>query len=245
MKKLNFIVESNESVAKDCYRMDLCCTDEQYRFSGEFVELLIEDCYLRRPLSVADSKDNRITLIYKVVGEGTKILSEYCEGRQIDVLTDLGRGFDAACCKQKALLLGGGLGAAPLYMLAKELKAQGKTVEAVLGFGSEEEIVLEEEFSKICDSLTIATMDGSKGIKGTPCDVIKQTKPSFDFYYCCGPMVMMKSVSKMLPGKGEASLEERMGCGAGFCYGCSINTAKGPKRVCKDGPVFKTEDLLW
>jgi len=245
MKKLDFIVESNKAVAKDCYRLDLSCTDPLYRFSGEFVELAIEGCFLRRPLSVADSRDNKITLIYKVVGEGTKILSEYTEGRQINVLTDLGRGFDADCCKKEALLLGGGLGAAPLYMLAKQLKAQGKKVNAILGFGCSEDIVMESEFKNLCDTLTIVTMDGSEGIKGTPCEGFKQIKPSFDFYYCCGPMVMMKAVSKLLPGKGEASLEERMGCGTGICYGCSINTTKGPKRVCKDGPVFKTEDLLW
>jgi len=245
MKKLDFIVSSNEPVAKDCYRLELRCTQQSYRFSGEFVSLAIENCFLRRPLSVADSHENCITLIYKVVGEGTKILSGYAKGRTIDVLTDLGKGFDPDACKAKALLVGGGLGAAPLYMLAKQLRNQGKKVNAILGFGSECDIVLEKEFTQHCDSVTIVTMDGSKGIKGTPCDAIKQLKPSYDFYYSCGPMVMMKALASLATGKGEASLEERMGCAAGFCYGCSINTAKGPKRVCKDGPVFKTEDLLW
>ena len=201
--------------------------------------------YLRRPFSVCDADEGSLTLLYKTVGEGTRKLAALPEGTELSVLTGLGRGFDADACRKKALLVGGGLGAAPLYPLAKRLKAQGKDVTVVLGFNRKEEIVLEREFRALCNTFTLSTLDGSAGIKGFVTDAIKVLQPEYDYFYTCGPMVMMKAVCELLEGPGEASLEERMGCGAGFCYGCSIQTAKGPRRVCKDGPVFKKEDILW
>jgi dihydroorotate dehydrogenase electron transfer subunit len=137
------------------------------------------------------------------------------------------------------------LGVPPLFHLAKRLKAQGKHVTAVLGFNTADDVLLMEEFRRVCDIVAVSTVDGSVGVKGFVTDAILAIRPSFDFFYTCGPMVMMKVVCQALEGPGEASLEERMGCGAGFCYGCSIETKNGPRRVCKDGPVFKKEDLLW
>ena len=186
-----------------------------------------------------------MTLVYTVVGEGTKVLSEMAVGGELEVLTGLGKGFDPEACRERALLVGGGLGVPPLLLLAKRLKAKGKHVTAVLGFNKADEIILADPFRSICDEVLVSTVDGSVGVKGFVTDAIAAARPVFDYFYTCGPMVMMKVVCNTLEGPGEASLEERMGCGAGFCYGCSIQTKNGPRRVCKDGPVFKKEELIW
>ena len=212
---------------------------------GEFIDISIPGFYLRRPLSICDEENGKLTVVYKVVGEGTKVLSEMAVGAVLEVLTGLGKGFDPDACEAQALLVGGGLGVPPLYLLAKELKARGKKVTAVLGFNKADEIILADDFQAVCDEVVISTADGSVGVKGFVTDAIKALQPAYDYFYTCGPMVMMKVVCAVLEGPGEASLEERMGCGAGFCYGCSIQTKNGPKRVCKDGPVFKKEELLW
>ena len=183
--------------------------------------------------------------MYKTVGEGTRALAHLAAGASLSVLEGLGKGFDADACRNRALLVAGGLGAAPLLLLARKLKAQGKAVTAVLGFNRQDEIVLEEEFRAVCDSVVLSTVDGSVGVKGFVTDAIGTLEPDWDFFYTCGPMVMMKAVCRQVKGPGEVSLEERMGCGAGFCYCCSIQTKDGPRRVCADGPVFRKEDLLW
>ena len=238
-KELYRIVE-NKLVATDTYKLVLAGNVD-----GEFVHIDIPGYYLRRPFSICDADEGSLTLLFKTVGEGTKALAALPVGTSLNVLTGLGKGFDADACRKEALLVGGGLGAAPLYPLAKILKNQGKSLTVVLGFNKKEEIVLEEEFRTLCNSFYFTTLDGSAGIKGFVTDALKRLQPEFDYFYTCGPMVMMKAVCELLEGPGEASLEERMGCGAGFCYGCSIQTANGPRRVCKDGPVFKKEELLW
>lgn len=235
-------IEENAPVAARTYKMVLA---GEGAAEGEFVHIAVPGFYLRRPLSVCDREEGRLTVIYKVVGEGTKALSEMPVGTELEVLSGLGRGFDPEACRDRALLVGGGLGVPPLYLLAKELKARGKKVTAVLGFNRADEIILAEEFRRVCDEVVISTADGSVGVKGFVTDALKALRPSYDHFYTCGPMVMMKAVCAALDGPGEASLEERMGCGAGFCYGCSIETINGPRRVCKDGPVFKKEELQW
>ena len=262
MIKQQFKIVENQVVAFKTYRLVLECAPLSFRPSdsplsfrpsgasgeistGEFVNLEIPGYYLRRPISICDAEGGKLTLFYKTVGAGTKALSTMPVGSEIDVLTGLGRGFDADACKNEALLVAGGLGAAPLFLLCKKLKAQGKKVTAILGFNKADEIVLEEDFRSLCDGFAIATMDGSAGIKGLVTDAISALQPSWDYFYTCGPMVMMRAVCSALEGPGEASLEERMGCGAGFCYCCSIQTTGGPRRVCKDGPVFKKEDIIW
>ena len=243
MEKRLFSIVANDSVARLTWRLEL--SSPGYEFSGEFVDIAIDGYYLRRPLSVCSAKPGRMTLIYKVVGEGTRALALKRPGETLDLLTGLGRGFDASLCTESALLVGGGLGAAPLLMLARELRARGRHITAVLGFNAAEEIVLGDEFREVCDDVAIATLDGSVGVKGFVTDAIASLKPSYDCFYTCGPLVMMKVVCQSLSGHGQASLEERMGCGAGFCYGCSIQTTSGVKRVCKDGPVFDKEDIIW
>lgn len=242
MNKLVYTIAENQLVAADTWRLVLSGRGAE---DGEFVHLEIPGFYLRRPFSVCDAGEGSLTLLYKTVGEGTRKLAALPAGTPVSVLSGLGRGFDPDACRQKALLVGGGLGAAPLYPLAKKLKAQGKSVTAVLGFNKKEEIVLEREFLALCNSFSLATLDGTAGIKGFVTDALQEMQPEYDCFYTCGPMVMMKAVCGLLEGPGEASLEERMGCGAGFCYGCSIRTNSGPRRVCKDGPVFKKEEILW
>ena len=245
MIKSLYTIAENTLIAPKTYRLVLAGADA---VDGEFVNIAIPGYYLRRPLSVCNLEDGKLTIVYKVVGEGTKVLSEMPVGASLEVLTGLGKGFDPEACRKEALVVGGGLGVPPLLLLAKELKelkASGKKVTAVLGFNKAEEIILEEEFRRVCDEVVVSTVDGSVGVKGFVTDAIKAAEPSFDYFYTCGPMVMMKVVCAALEGPGEASLEERMGCGAGFCYGCSIQTKNGPRRVCKDGPVFKKEELIW
>lgn len=245
MQKRRFTILSNTPVAAGAYRLDLAADDPAFFPEGEFVDLAVPGFFLRRPLSICDCRPGRMTLVYKVVGEGTEVLSDMPEGAELEVLTGLGRGFDPEACRERALLLGGGLGVPPLLLLAKRLKAQGKHVTAVLGFNTADDVLLVEDFRKVCDIVAVSTVDGSVGVKGFVTDAIVAIRPAFDFFYTCGPMVMMKVVCQALDGPGEASLEERMGCGAGFCYGCSIQTKNGPRRVCKDGPVFKKEELIW
>ena len=259
MKKSLYTIVENTLIATKTYKMVLSFRAESEGRSreicrGEFIDISIPGFYLRRPLSICDFEDGKLTVVYKVVGEGTKVLSEMPVGAELEVLSGLGRGFDPDACREKALLVGGGLGVPPLYLLAKELKARGKKVTAVLGFNKADEIILADEFKAVCDEVVISTADGSMGVKGFVTDAIKEMagqaghdgyNSQADYFYTCGPMVMMKAVCKALEGPGEASLEERMGCGAGFCYGCSIETKNGPRRVCKDGPVFKKEELIW
>lgn len=245
MEKRNFKIESNSCIAAGTYRLELTAIEPGYKFSGEFVDIAIPGYYLRRPLSVCDYSEGRLCLVYKVVGEGTEALSKMGQGAVLELLTGLGRGFDENACTASALLVSGGLGAAPLLPLAKRLKAKGRRITAILGFNTAADAVLVNEFEQLCDTVTVTTMDGSLGIKGLVTDAFARTKPEFDYFYTCGPYVMMKAVCNMIPTPGEASLEARMGCGAGFCYGCSCKTLVGAKRICKDGPVFKKEEIIW
>ncbi len=242
MQKKDYTVTENRLIAADTYRLVLSGDGP---VEGEFVHLEIPGYFLRRPFSVCETSQDGLTLLYKTVGEGTRALANLPVGTTLSVVSGLGKGFSADACRENALLVGGGLGAAPLYLLAKELKAQGKHITAILGFNKADELVLQKEFEALCDQVAITTLDGSVGIKGFVTDALKSLQPEYDYFYTCGPMVMMKAVCEMLSGPGEASLEERMGCGAGFCYGCSIQTTNGPRRVCHDGPVFKKEEILW
>ncbi|MBQ9660185.1 MAG: dihydroorotate dehydrogenase electron transfer subunit [Bacteroidales bacterium] len=255
MQKRIFRIASNEGVARDTFRLVLRTEGTVAVRSGQFVDIALPGFYLRRPISVSDCLPDGVVLYYKVVGEGTRAMSEMAPGTELELLLPLGSGFHPEKCREHALLIGGGLGAAPLYLLAKELLAAGKQVTAVLGFNRADEICLAEELRALGVPVHIATMDGSVGTKGFVTDAIAanlvipgsapESRSAFDRFYTCGPLPMMKAVCTALDVPGEVSLEERMGCGAGFCYGCSIQTARGPKRVCVDGPVFDKEDVLW
>ena len=245
MQKRLFTIESNDPAARDTFRIVLRTDGPVAVRSGQFVDLALPEFYLRRPISVSDARPDAVTLYYKVVGEGTRVLSGMAPGTTLELLLPLGNGFHPEKCDRAALLVGGGLGAAPLYLLAKELLAQGKQATAVLGFNKADEICLAEELKALGIPVLIATMDGSVGTQGFVTDAIAAAKPAFDRFYACGPLPMLKAVCKSLDAAGEISLEERMGCGAGFCYGCTVQTANGPRRVCADGPVFDKEDIAW
>ena len=257
MQKRLFKIESHSPVARDTFRLVLRTGGTVAVRSGEFVDIALPGFYLRRPISVSDCLPDGLVLYYKVVGDGTRAMAEMAPGTALELLCGgeagacggavggLGSGFRPERCREAALLAGGGLGAAPLYLLAKELLALGKQVTVVLGFNRADEICLEQEFRALGVPVHIATLDGSAGTRGFVTDAIAAAQPAFDRFYTCGPLPMMKALCAALPTPGEVSLEERMGCGAGFCYGCSVQTLSGPKRVCADGPVFDKEEVLW
>ena len=234
----------NEKIAKDVFKMLLEGNTSFIANSGQFINIELEDLYLRRPISICDYDENTITIIYKVVGEGTEKMSKMCTGEKLDILTGLGNGFDTNCKGDKPLIIGGGVGTPPLYRLCKDLIKKGKSPIVVLGFASKEDIFYEEEFKKLKVPVYISTVDGSYGTKGFVTDIIKDLE-EYTYFYACGPMNMLKAVSSELTVEGQLSLEERMGCGFGACMGCTIKTKNGYKRVCKEGPVFKKEELIW
>ncbi len=245
MKKELFTIESNELVAKGTFRMVLRSGTFRKMRCGQFVDIALDGRFLRRPISVCDSSDGVLTLLYKTVGDGTFQMSDMHAGEVLDILTGLGNGFDVSACSESALLLGGGIGTAPLYQLARELVADGRKVHVVCGFNTADEMVLYKELKAVGADVAVATLDGSCGVRGFVTDAYAAAPQAYDYYYVCGPMPMEKAVWRQFSGKGEFSLEERMGCGTGICYGCSVMTASGSKRVCKDGPVFRKEELLW
>lgn len=245
MQDTTFTILSNEAIAKNSFRMVLEGCTAAISAPGQFVNLSLQGFFLRRPISVCDWEEGRLTLVYKVVGKGTKIMSELIKGDTLDILTGLGHGFDTAASSSHALLVGGGVGSAPLFALAKKLKAEGKKVTVVLGFNTAAEVMLAEDYQAIGAKLLITTMDGSMGIKGLVTDALKQVEPDYDFFYSCGPRVMMKALCMATDKAGQISMEERMGCGFGICYGCSCHTTKGAARVCSDGPVFNKEEVIW
>ena len=245
MQQVIFEIVSNRALTPLIYEMRLKGDTSAITRPGQFVELSIEGLFLRRPISVCNYDEGELTLVYKVVGKGTAEMAAMQVGRKVDVLTGLGNGFNADAECQRALLVGGGVGVPPLYRLARELLAKGREVTVVLGFNTAAELFYEEEFKALGVNLVVATVDGSKGVKGFVTDAIRESGVAFDYFYSCGPLPMLKALSQSVATDGELSLEERMGCGFGICMGCSIQTASGAKRVCKEGPVFKKEEILW
>ena len=244
MERHKLIVKSNRLIAKNIWEMKLDgCTNVQK--AGQFVNLELDGLFLRRPISVCDwEEDGTLTLSYRVVGKGTAQMSELLPGSEIDVLTALGNGFNSGKDCRKPLLIGGGIGVAPLYKLAKEIAARGLRQTVICGFKNASEIFYRQEFEAIQGlTLIITTEDGSEGVKGFVTDAMKGLE--FDYFYTCGPMPMLKALCKVCDAPGEASLEERMGCGFGICMGCTCKTMTGGKRICKEGPVFNREELVW
>ncbi len=235
-------VLKNEQLTSTVFRMVLGGDTAALTAPGQFVNLLVEGCYLRRPISVYDWDENTVTIIYKVVGEGTEKMSKWQKGHKCDILVGLGNGFDTSKSGDRPLLIGGGVGVPPLYGLCKRLVAEGKKPTVILGFNEESEIFCKEEFSALADTF-ITTVDGSVGVKGYVTDAMKDM--TYSFFYTCGPMPMFKAIEKTATGSGEYSFEERMGCGFGACMGCSCKTKYGNKRICKDGPVLEREEIIW
>ena len=242
-KKGIYEIASNEPLTESVWRMVLVGDTQYLTAPGQFVNIAVEGCYLRRPISVCDYDDKSITLIYKVVGRGTEIMSRMQVGEKLDVLTGLGNGFSTAAATECPVLVGGGVGVPPLYNLAKKLHAAGKKVQVVLGFNRADEIFYADEFRALGVDVHIATVDGSVGVKGFVTDAMKQI--SFDYVYTCGPLPMLKAIYAATECDGEYSFEERMGCGFGACMGCSCQTTKGSKRICKEGPVLKRDEIIF
>ncbi len=243
MQQTIFEIKSNEKIAKDVFKMVLVGDTSGLNNPGQFVNIKLDGFFLRRPISVCDYKENELTLIYKVVGEGTEVMAKMTSGEKLDILTGLGNGFDTALSGDKPVVIGGGVGVPPMFNLAKKLISEGKTVTAVLGFNKEEEIFCKEEFEAIGAKVIITTVDGSVGIKGFVTNALEDI--DFTYTYCCGPEPMLKAVYNASDKSGQYSFEERMGCGFGACMGCSCKTKYGNKRICKDGPVLVKEEIIW
>lgn len=238
-------ITSNRQLAPSIYEMRLEGDTSAISSAGQFVEISLEGFFLRRPISVCDYSGDSLTLVYKCVGRGTRVMSDLQTGTVLDVLCGLGNGFNVEQPCSHALLVGGGVGTPPLYALARQLKAKGRRVTVVLGFNAASEIFYREQFEALGVEVVIATADGSEGVRGFVTDAIKTLDGTFDYLYSCGPLPMLRALSEQCDVDGELSLEERMGCGFGVCMGCSIMTRSGAKRVCKEGPVFKKEDIIW
>lgn len=242
MKQSLFEIIENIPLTRDVYRMKLRGDLSQITRPGQFVNIRLSGLYLRRPISVCDAENGILTLIYKAVGEGTRQMSRMAAGEKLDVLTGLGNGYDLSRAGDRPLLLGGGVGVPPLYLLAKELVRAGKTPRVILGFNTKDEVFYEEEFRALGCDVTVTTVDGTCGTKGFVTDAMGE---GYTFFYTCGPEPMLKAVFRASRTSGQMSFERRMGCGFGACMGCSCKTLTGNKRICKEGPVMDKEDILW
>ena len=234
---------SNEKIAKSVYKIVLEGDTSAITAPGQFINIKLDGKFLRRPISICDSDERTITVIYKVVGEGTEQMSAMCPDETLDVLVGLGNGYDTNESGSSPLLLGGGVGVPPLYKLAKKLISEGKKVSVVLGFNTADEVFYETEFKALGADVKVATADGSYGIKGFVTDVLKDI--DYTYFFTCGPEPMFKAIEKTVTTSGQYSFEERMGCGFGACMGCTCKTKYGNKRICKDGPVLKREEIIW
>ena len=242
MIEVTYTIAENALIASGVYRLKLEGDTSAITAPGQFLDLRLPGFFLRRPISICDWDERSVTLLYKVVGGGTDWLSRCTLGQTLDALSGLGNGFDVAACGETTLLSGGGIGTAPLFGLAKCLLAAGKTPVAVLGFNTAEDVFYENEFKALGVQTVIATADGSCGTRGFVTDALPEDGT---YVYACGPMPMLQALCSATPLDGQLSLEARMGCGFGACMGCTIETAHGPKRVCKEGPVFRKEELIW
>ncbi|MBR4843553.1 MAG: dihydroorotate dehydrogenase electron transfer subunit [Alistipes sp.] len=244
-KKGIYTILSNEPLTPVVYRMVLEGDTQYITRSGQFINIELEGKFLRRPISVSDYDATTVTIIYKVVGSGTEQMREMKAGQKLDILTGLGNGFNTENEAQRPLLVGGGVGVPPLYNLAKRLLEEGKKPMVILGFNTKSEIFYEEQFKALGVEVYCSTADGSYGVKGFVTDVIREKELQFDYLYTCGPLPMLKALYDATEVEGEFSFEERMGCGFGACMGCSCKTKYGNKRICKDGPVLKREEIIW
>lgn len=242
MKQSFFDVIENTKLTENVYKMCIKGDTSEITAPGQFVNIKLDGHFLRRPISVCDCEGDVLTIIYKVVGKGTEIMARLSGGK-LDVLTGLGNGYDLSKCGDAPLLLGGGVGVPPLYMLAKKLIENGKKVTVVLGFNTKNEVFYEQEFKRLGAEVYVTTVDGSYGIKGFVTDAAKDL--NYSYFYTCGPEPMLKAVYSSLTSLGQFSFEERMGCGFGACMGCSCKTVTGYKRICKEGPVLEKEEILW
>lgn len=244
MKKGLFTIKGNEKLTEDVFKMILCGDTSEITASGQFVNIEIEGLFLRRPISVCDVNGTLLTIIYKVAGKGTEQMSRMAKGETLDVLTGLGNGYDISKSGNNPVLVGGGVGVPPMYLLAKRLVSEGKCPKAILGFNTKYDVFCEDDFRALGIDVVITTVDGSYGKKGFVTDALKDCG-DYSYTFCCGPEPMLKAVYDAAETDGQYSFEERMGCGFGACMGCSCKTKYGYKRICKDGPVLEKGEIVW
>ena len=242
MQKSIFGIVSNEALTENVYKMVLAGDTSHITAPGQFVNIALSGLYLRRPISVCDVEEDKLTIIYKAVGKGTQQMSQMTQG-DLDILTGLGNGYDLSLSGENPVLLGGGVGVPPMYLLAKKLINDGKNVKVILGFNTASEVFYKDEFEKLGAKTLVTTVDGSAGIKGFVTDAMEGL--DYSYFYTCGPEPMLKAVYDKSVTSGQFSFEERMGCGFGACMGCSCKTKYGNKRICKDGPVLVKEEIIW
>ncbi|MCI5971049.1 MAG: dihydroorotate dehydrogenase electron transfer subunit [Clostridia bacterium] len=243
MKREIFMIEANKKIAKDVYEMTLFGDTSEISAPGQFVNILIDGLFLRRPISICDCDGESLKLIYKKVGEGTNKLTQYGHGKYLDLLLPLGNGYDISK-GENSVVIGGGVGVPPMYMLCKSLLRDGKNPVVILGFNTKADVFYEDEFKKLGVKTIVATANGSYGKKGFVTDALEDVK-AYSYFYACGPEPMLKAVCDKTKTSGQLSFEERMGCGFGACMGCSCKTKYGAKRICKDGPVLEKEEIIW
>ncbi|WP_096190683.1 dihydroorotate dehydrogenase electron transfer subunit [Evansella halocellulosilytica] len=252
-------IVNQDELAPNIYKIEIKGTlTKEMTEAGQFVHLRIENSLehtLRRPISICDvdMMNETFSMIYRIEGKGTARLKDKCSGSKVNVLGPLGHGFPTEQIQQgdNCLLVGGGVGIPPLYYLAKKLVEKGAKVMTILGFRKEKDIFLESEFEKLGD-LYITTEDGSKGIKGFVTHAMDEVNGNYQTFYSCGPRPMLRAVEKKANTEGYVSLEERMGCGVGACLACvcdvhedAISDLKRTyRKVCSDGPVFKTGEVI-
>ncbi len=243
MNQVIYTVTENACIAEKIYKMILSGDISEIKAPGQFVNLKLDGFFLRRPISVCDAENNNLTLIYKIVGKGTDRMSKLKAGKKLDVLTGLGNGYDITLSGNNPLLVGGGVGIPPLYMLCKRLIEKKAKPTIILGFGTAGEVFYENEFKELGVPVYVTTADGSYGQKGFVTDVMKNL--NYTYFYACGPEPMFRAIDKIAQTGGQYSFEERMGCGFGACMGCSCKTLAGSKRICREGPVMKREEIIW
>lgn len=235
----------NEPLTDAVWRMVLEGDTQWITAPGQFVNIALAGKFLRRPISVCDYDEHTLTLIYKVVGEGTAQMRDLQPGARLDLLMGLGNGFSTDNAAQRPLLVGGGVGVPPLYNLARKLLASGREVRVVLGFNTASEVFYADEFRALGCAVTVATADGSQGVRGFVTTAIAAERLDFDYFYACGPLPMLRALCEAVEQDGQLSFEERMGCGFGACMGCSCQTKQGSKRICKEGPVLAKAEIVW
>ena len=243
MKQVTMTVGENRKIAKNTFLMRLDGDTTAITAPGQFINIRLDGYFLRRPISVCDCDRDGLTIIYKTVGNGTEDMSKLPVGTELDILSGLGNGYDTSKSGQKPVLIGGGVGVPPMYLLCKKLVAEGKNVSVILGFNSADEVFGIEMFKETGAEVLVATADGSVGTKGFVTDILKNL--DYTYFYTCGPMPMFKAIEGFAKTSGQYSFEERMGCGFGACMGCTCKTKYGNKRICKDGPVLEREEIVW
>ena len=243
MKDTLFELISSEKIAKNTYEWVLRGDTSDICAPGQFVNIKLDGFYLRRPISVCDVVGDKLTLIFKAVGQGTEKMAEMTPGEKLPVLTGLGNGYSLDKSGDFPLLIGGGAGVPPMYMLCKELIKEGKKPTVILGFGSKDEVFYKEKFTNLGAKVLVSTVDGTEGVKGFVTDAMAGVE--YTYFFTCGPEPMLKAVYDKSESSGQFSFEERMGCGFGACMGCSCETKYGYKRICRDGPVLEKEEIVW